>query len=189
MKDWVFYPLVGLIAVVIIAIALSFGRSEEIDTSAGLVLEGSDLSRLIVAPGNTSDMSNSGSPVFATLRSHSLRKDAPSAGVFLALPPQYQKDYDQKDLTFTLRARQAKRKGVSSFRAGFFAPGGSTDWKEYAVGTDFQDFTFTFKPNRVKKGNDFFYFGVWADWSGQGGGVDVERMSVIPANVEKAKVD
>ena len=184
MKDWQFYPLIALAAALMIVFALFLGRGETIDTSQGLTVQGQDLSRLVVAPGHTLEMSGTSTPIFATLRSHALRKDAPSAGVFLALSQEYQDAYDGQDIDFSIRARTTRKNGVASFRAGFFAPGGSTSWTEYALTSEFEDFSFSFRPKQIETGEDYFYFGIWADWDGLGAGLDVSEMSVRPADTD-----
>ncbi len=182
MKDWVFYPLIIIFCGALIAIALSFGRSDKIDTSQGLIVQGQDLSRLVVAPGHTLDMSGNTTPIFATIRSHAMHKDAPSAGVFLALPQDYQDDYAGREVTFSIRVKQTRRNSTTTFRTGFFSPGGSTGWKEFSATSEFQEFTFSYRPTQIADGNDYFYFGVWADWTGQGDGIDVSNLSVKPVS-------
>ena len=182
MKDWVFYPLVILIVGAMIALALSFADKAPIDTSNGIELQGADLINLVVAPGTSLEMvEDSEAGQFARLSAHAMHKDAPSAGIFIALPAAYHAAYNGRNVKFEIEARQAASRGADTFWMALFSPKSSSGWKEINVSSEFQAWSLTHKLQRQDSGEDYAYFGIWPDPEGKGKFIDVRSVRIVPA--------
>ena len=183
MKDWVFYPLVLLVVGLMVAFALSFAENEPIDPAKGIEISGADLANLVVAPGTSLEMAED--PQFgqiAKLSAHSTHKDAPSAGVFFALPTAYHQAYDGKNVTFEVDARQAAERGAQEFWIAFFSPNGSSGWKTIQADTEFQIKSLSYRLQREKDGDDYAYFGIWPDPEGNSHSIEIRSFKVFLAD-------
>ncbi len=180
MKDWLFYPLIMLIAGAMIFIAVSIGETEDIDPAQGITIRGDGFSRLVVGPGNHLKVIETQAGPVARLSSSATHKEAPSAGIFLAIPKTYQDYYDGIKLNFSLKVRKSDQNGNSYFQSGFFSPASSKPWQKFELTGEFEEYIFTHIAKKNVQGDDFFYFGIWPDPEGKNRNIDVLEISVKP---------
>lgn len=179
MKDWLFYPLAGLVIAGLIYGALSFGgkpvplTTDEV-LRDGFVLEGPQLELLTASPGTTLTLGAD----TVTLKSHIAKNQAPaSAGVFGTLSTEYETAYADKMLEISVRAKSEITS--ARFEVGYFTAGaGDSGWKEFDLTPNYQDHTFFFRPGPVGATPGADYIGIWPGKTGIQDPVQIERISV-----------
>ncbi len=188
MKDWIFYPLMTLIAGAMVFFALNYGERQPIDPEDGYVIEGDLLQTLTPTPGTVlSFKGDSTNPIAYAVMSadYNDNKDI-SAGVFTVLGEEYFKAYAGENLTITVRARAAKRKPSDTFLISFLAPtAGRIKWQPFVPTEEFTDFVLTTKLGPFKPEKPEIYFGIWPDAKGDGRGIEVEKYEVRVSNPVK----
>lgn len=181
MKDMFFYPLAALLIGGMIYFALSLQVDNTPDNADIFVLEGEGLSQLFPSPGTTIKLSDTlvQSEKFVLLSAHMDRDLAPpSAGVFATLGSAYEASFGGSNIKITVRARQAAASPAAAMELGYFTDGsGDSEWQKMPLTAEYENYSFNFSPLPPKgDGND--YVGIWPDAKGEGGAIEVKRVSV-----------
>jgi len=181
MKDWLFFPLMTIIAGAMIYIAMSWGEgAQPINPEEGFVLQGAELQYLTKSPGTNADIVG----VDHMVMSADFRADQqPSQGVFATLGADYAKAYGGRKLELTIRARAAQSQPAGEFQIAFLTlppVKGSFTWRNFAPTSEFQDFKVTTTLGSFDVDNPVLYLGVWPDAKGKGRAIEVERYEVRP---------
>ncbi|MBC6402057.1 MAG: hypothetical protein GDA39_05170 [Hyphomonadaceae bacterium] len=186
MKDWLFYPVCTLVVGAIIVFAMSFSTEYDVDPSGGLVVEGEALRNLTAAPGTLIELDSdlSGSDVYAVMSANARKEDAPSAGIFVALSPGYQKVFFGHPVRFSVEARSGTDNGSDSFEFAFFSPKSASGWRKFELTDEFKRYGFEFTPENIQIDYRGAYFGIWPDETGDGRTVHVRRMWIERINPE-----
>ncbi len=181
MKDWLFYPLIMILAGVLIYLALNWGEGPSYgNPENGWVVEGADLNGLTKSPGTTLTMKGVDK---AILKGNFTAKEMPSQGVFTTLSGDYSRAYGGRELELTIRARAADENPSETFQIGFFTVPpvkGRFFWRDFTPTPEYQDFTIKTRLEEFPPGKPVIYFGVWPDKDGKGGQIEVERFEVRP---------
>ncbi len=182
MKDWLFYPLIGVVFGAMIFVALrAGGPQEKVNPLNGYEVSGTMLQTLTVAPGNTMVLKgDSINPItYAVMSAHLKPEDAPSAGIFVMLGGDYSKAYEGKTLDLKIRARAGQKKPSESFLIGFFRPGkGRVNWQRFTPTPEFSDYEIRTELGPYTPGDQEIYFGIWPDPKGEQGTLEVEQYSL-----------
>lgn len=187
MRDRFFYPLLVLVIAGILVLGLLPGirhtNLNPVDIVVeGYFMEGTDLQKLTAAPGTEVSFIDGVAdlPLLAVLSSNNPRKFAPaSAGVFGTLGPNYEAGFGGHSLAITITARAGRNQPLAEFKAGYFTVGaGDSGWKNFTLGEDFADYSFTFKTNppKGKPGNDFI--GIWPGDEGKSQTMELKSIRI-----------
>jgi len=186
LKDRFFYPLAALIAVAMIAIALSFAQKVDLSDATiwkeGYVMEGTDLSRLTAQPGTqaTFHASMGGEPAFVRLNATTARENLPPGpGIFAPLGPDYERAFSGRLLRLTVTARPSKVNPLRDFDMGYFSAGaGDSGWKRRTLKQGWSDYVLEFRPGLRVADPDLDYFSIWPGVTAEALSMDVQRMRV-----------
>ncbi|WP_017932383.1 hypothetical protein [Robiginitomaculum antarcticum] len=189
MPDKLFYPFaVVLIAAMVVGALFAGGQAQlrkqpDIDPVAdGYTVDGEGLRALIASPGTTvryaGELDLAGE--YAIAVAHMTRAAAPpSAGVFAELRPVYEAAFAEKPIIVTVRARAGRDNPAEQFAAAYYTAGvGDSGLKTFTLTDTFEDYSFTFTPNKPKGDPGTDFVGIWPDMSGQSKTIEIERFSV-----------
>jgi len=186
LKDQFFYPLAALIALAMVAFALSFGTTFELTKEEimkeGYLLDGQDLSRLAAQPGTQATfIAEIGTePSFARLTSTVARKNLPPGpGVFAPLGPPYEKAFATRRLKMTITARSSRISPLKKFHMGYFTAGsGDSGWKPRVLTEKWVDYVMEFTPGELNERQGLDHFSIWPGDTSELLNMDVLRMRV-----------
>ena len=185
-KDWIFYPLAGLIGLAMIGIALSFAETTDLSDKTiwenGYVMEGTDLSRLTAQPGTQANFNAAlgGEPAFARLNSTSARANLPMGpGVFAPIGPEYERAFANCRLRLTITARPSRINPLSGFDMAYWTIGSrNTGWVPKTLEPGWNDYVLEFNPGPLKSAPDLDYFSIWPGLTAEPLSMDVMRMRI-----------
>ena len=189
MSDRFFYPFVLLLIGAIVAAALFVDGPLKVPSvtpqqivSEGFTAQGEDLRRFVNAPGTTVNyaVDSNGEVSNAVLSAHLSKAAAPpSAGIFIALGPNYEAAFGGKTLEVTVRAKAGGDNPSEGFLLQYFtASVGDSEEQVFPLTGDYADYTVTYKTNPPKGDPGSDYIGIWPDMAGEKRSMDVERVSV-----------
>lgn len=181
MKDWLFFPLITLLAGGMIYWALNWGDGpQDGDPKDGWVVSGAELNGLTRSPGTELTMKGVDK---AILKANFAADEQPSQGVFTTLAGNYAREYGGRTLELTIRARAADTNPAETFQIALLTVPpvkGRFRWKDFTATNDYQDFTIKTRLDPFSVKDPVIYFGVWPDAEGKGGQIEVERFEVRP---------
>ncbi len=180
-KDWLFFPLIILVAGIMIYIALFWGDGpKKGDPEDGWVIQGSDLNGLTKSPGTSLKMNG----VDAAIMTADFTVDQTrSQGIFTTLAGDYALNYGGRELELIVRARAANENPAKKFQIAFLtvpAIKGRFGWRTFDLTNEYQDYKIKTKLAPFEVDDPVIYFGVWPDAEGKGGHMEVTRYSVKP---------
>jgi len=186
LKDRFFYPLAALIAVAMVAYALSLGERIELTDceiwEAGYTMEGEDLIRLTAQPGTQAVYvaAAGGQPAYARLTSTAARDSLPPGpGVFAPLGPQYERAFATRNLRMSVTARTSRLNGLESFDIGYFSAGsGDSGWKRKTLDIDWSSYVMEFRPGALTGRQGLDHASIWPGETAELLNVDVQKITV-----------
>lgn len=186
LPDRIFYPV--MIAVIGAILAFAFTRGGTVPVNVddirklGFTAQGQGLSVLEPAPGTTYTLiqGDAEEGVYAVLIANQSRATAPpSAGVFVTLNSDFEREFAGQDIEVIVTARQGKENPSDHIELGYFTSGaGDSGWRRYELGTTFADYTLRFTPGLPQGPASADYAGIWPSAEGQNQTVDVKAMRV-----------
>lgn len=196
-KDRFFYPIALAFMAGMIWFALSKSSVTKLSDACiwhnGFITQGEDLITLTASPGTTYEYrgATQNDPAHVVMMTQIPRKDAPpSAGVFAALGPDYERAFAGQKIRITVRARQGRKTPLAEFDMGYFTAGaGDSQWRRRTLTPDWADYVLDFAPKPPNGDPDLDYAGVWPGEAGEQETMDVEYIKIDvlskPANVAK----
>jgi len=186
LKDRFFYPLAALLAIGMVAFALSFGVTTDVTDREiwckGYLMTGEDLTRLAAQPGTQAVfVSASGKePDYARLTSTVARASInPKPGIFAPLGPNYERAFATRRLRLTITARSSAVKGLEAFDMGYFTAGsGDSDWNRRALTPDWEDYVMEYTPGALSDVQGLDHFSIWPGETAELLNMDVRDMRV-----------
>ncbi|GLQ21083.1 hypothetical protein ACFFUB_07025 [Algimonas porphyrae] len=149
--DRIFYPLAAMVIIAMVGLALSFAGntplSDQDIVNEGLSLTGPDLLALTISPGSNGTYVEEGGG-YMRLSQFTPKGEGPaSIGVFLTLGPDYERAFSGRRLRVTLRARAPRIDALEQFESAYYPmESRRSDWFQFNLGPDWQDYTFDFMP-------------------------------------------
>lgn len=195
MADRVFYPLVILIAIALIAAALAPGparlreaRAELAGAGDAVVARGTALQHLQTGDGIGFEAGpDEDGPAYIRARA-SKPSDAPplSAGLFLSLSPAQERALAGRALRVSVVARARGSSPAEEFKFGYFVADERSDsgWKTFQPTPDFETYSFTFTPAKKTGEPNPDYVGLWPDAEGENRTLDIAQIAVRPVETE-----
>ena len=181
MKDWLFYPVMALIAGAMIYVALYWGGGPQpINPEEGYVVQGTELQFLTKSPGTNSELNGLNYAVMSA----SFRPDQqPSQGVYTTLDATYAKAYEGRKIELVLRARAGQENPTDKIQIAFLTVPpvkGRFGWRDHTVEAEFSDIRIPVNLGEFDVSDPVIYFGIWPDPEGKGRTVEVEKILVKP---------
>lgn len=191
-----FFPFAFLVIAGMIALALQPGVETFRENRAlmarvetiGWVVEGEALGEMTAAPGLTKDMILDGGTPRVRIGAQRTRDEgAPSAGVFLTLPPHISEALSGRDLKIVLTARaRPQHKPPDAFQViALQTTGESSGWKTFQPTNAFAEISFEWAAPTGRDGR-LLMVGVWPDTAGQGGELEIARIQFAPLDAASA---
>ena len=186
LKDRFFYPLALALIAAMIWFALSRSSVTKLSDACiwqnGFVTQGEDLITLTASPGTTYEYvgATPNDPAYVIAMTQIPRRDAPpSAGVFAALGPDYERALAGQKIRITISARQGRKNPLDQFDMGYFTAGaGDSGWRRRTLGPDWQDYTLDFSPKPPNGDPDLDYMGIWPGDAGEQQAMDIASMKI-----------
>lgn len=182
MKDWLFFPLVAVIAGAMVYVAFYWGGGPQpVNPEEGYLVKGTELQYLTPSPGTNTKLVELD---FATMSADFRPEQSPSQGVFTTLDSSYAKAYEGRQIELTVRARAGQTNPSDKIQIAFLTVPpvkGRFGWREFSIGPDFEDIKIPVQLDAFDVSDPVIYFGIWPDPEGKGRTVDVELMQVLPA--------
>lgn len=195
MADRVFYPLVILIAIGLIAAALAPGparleaaRAELAGAGDAVIARGAALAGLQTGDGiGFETVDGEDGPVFIRARA-SKPSDVPplSAGLFLSLSPAQERALAGRTLRVSVVARARGANPAETFKFGYFADDerAGSGWEIFTPTPNFETYSFTFTPAEKTGEPNPDFVGLWPDAAGENRTLDIAQIAVRPADTE-----
>lgn len=191
MRDQLFFPIAGLALLAMAAAAIAPGPAYQRAAmramgtpEAGLLLEGETLALFQVPEGLSLDLvpAEDQTGFSANLAAFKPYDQPPSsAGVFLTLPPEFERAFAGRTVTVRVEARRAAVDGSPHFLLRYF--GGEdqdpNEWREAATGESLQTYEFDWSLPPSDGAAD--YIGIWPDPEGLGRAIEIVRLSAWAA--------
>ena len=179
MKDWIFYPLMTLIAGAMVFFAVNYGEPPPpINPEEGFVLKGPDLQYLTPPAGTRMRLEGT---EYIVLSADFKSDEQPSQGVFATLSSDYVNAYVGREIELIIRARASASDPTDAFKIGLFtvpSTKGRIGWKTYNPGPEFKDYKLITTLSNFAVDDPVMYFGIWPDADGEGRNLDVQRYEV-----------
>ncbi len=171
MRDRIFFPLAGLLVVLMIGLALQPGIGR-LPTGAvagdgvnydRIVIEGRYLNKVIAGGDARTRLLRTPERgyVLQVDVAFDALQDAPELGPHFRLAPDIEVQFSGRKVRATVRARPADDQGAMQFRANYSAGRvGESGWQSFSLQPGFTDFTFEFEVPVATGEQGVDYFGV-----------------------------
>lgn len=189
MTDTVFFPLAGLIAIVMVSLAfrqsgsaLPTGSISGADTDYRIIrVSGIDLNRFkpseyaeyAIVPTDTG-------PVLRVSATQDFFPGNPDSGPHFRLAPDLETVFSGKELRISVRARSTIEAGAAQFEVNYSTgPEGQSGWKRFQLQRNFQNFSFEFTvpPANQDQGVDFL--GIRPVINGNKSSIEIESLTFV----------
>ena len=189
LTDTVFFPLAGLLAIVMVSLAmrqpsnpLPTGSISGADTDYRIVrVSGLDLNRFVA--GEYSDYAivpTDSGPALRISPATDFFPDNPDKGPHFRLAPDLETVFSGRDLRINVRARATETNGAAHFEVNYFAgPEGQSGWQKFALQPDFKNYSFEFTAPLANQDLGVDFLGIRPVIDSEGAGLEVESLTFI----------
>lgn len=186
--DWVFYPLAGGVAALMIVLALMMRpvNAAAVVTERELVFQGAALADLVNGPGTNVrfDPGHADGPVARASSTASFEiAGTLSAGVAAFVPQEFERRISGQRVRVEYEVRTAGTDGPSNVLIGYFTSGyGDSGWREVPVTPQFTTVSFEWDAP-VYAGQEYTEtVGIWPDPGGENREILIRRIRVLLLN-------
>lgn len=171
MSDRVFFPLICLLAAMMIIVALSPGEPpcEPTGPIGGansdytvITVEGCNLHRMIAGGEDALGLLERGGEKMLKIESYSgLQNDDPQRGPHFEIDSDLERAFSNHDIIITMTLRPSSQLGAKSFQA-YYSVGrdGGSGWQTFDMFPDWKEYTFAYRVPEKKGANAFDYLGI-----------------------------
>jgi hypothetical protein len=194
-RSIVLYYVIGVLVVLTLAVGglylfkpswLPFGGEAALSLRERIrVVFDGNASGITPGQGNTVTQGATGENATVVIRSSQVnaRPIGTTQGAFVRLPPQVAAELNGKRVRITVVARAAQENPSKLFGVAFSRAGaGTTGWIAFEPGKEMKAFSFAYSVPDTPAGSSTSqgdFIGLWADVTGQNGGLEVQRITVL----------
>ena len=189
MTDTVFFPLAGLIAVLMISLAmrqpggaLPTGSISGADTDYRIIrVGGVELNRFV--PSEYADYAivpTDSGPVLRITPTQDFFPANADSGPHFRLAPDIETVFSGRELRVSVRARSTAEDGAAQFELNYFAgPEGQSGWQRFQLEPNFKNFSFEFKVPAAKQDQGVDFLGIRPVIDAKGAGIEIESLTFV----------
>lgn len=187
LPDRIFFPLIALILAGMIWVALAFGPTASDPAGPfsgnpkdGLLVKGKYLAIMQNGPGITHELVKEPDGETILRAAAGQRSDeAPSAGVFITVPPKFAKAWEGHTLSISVKLRQPEDNPSSDVFLRYYAiAGGNSSPANCEVSPQWQECNLVYKMPRRKSRTGTQFIGIWPDALGLSRWIDIGALQV-----------
>lgn len=186
-SDRIFYPLIALLFAGMIWAALAYGPTNTDpegpfsgDAMDGFLINGKYMDMMQNGPGLTHELTETpeGETVVRAFAGAQF-KDAPSAGVFLTVPPRFLKAWEGHKIQIAVYLRQPHEQPSENVILRYYATRGKNSKPTTCtVSTEWRECLLMYKIPLRKTSSGLQFIGIWPDTKGLGRGIEIRSIQV-----------
>ena len=189
MTDAIFFPLAGLIAIVMVSLAmgqsggaLPTGSVSGANTDYRIIrVSGLDLNRFVQSDySEYAIIPTEVGPILRISPTQGFFPANPDKGPHFRLAPDLETVFSGQDLRISVRARAPAMDGAAQFEINYFSgPEGHSGWRRFELQPHFKNFSFEFTVPKANQDLGVDFLGIRPVIDGEGGGLEIESLTFV----------